>query len=388
MDQVRQQNPPGRFLQKDDTVTSGPVWWIEVSEERALAKTSQALREGAPQIRSAHKEELAQRVAAAKRSGGKRKRKQTGGNTPSTSNKSSSASPSIRRVPSSIMVSPKPLKRLPTDEYNQAIEHLVANVREAKSLAAQQEDGETRQQQQQQQPQQQQIRPLIPPPLTSNQVFQEKYYSPINKRARIDAPINVQEEAQRNDNNVPYVDSFGETPPLMAAPTPPIYDDLPPLRLDSPNKKQRGPYQYGKNGSTSSNSGLQRVHSLALSDFSMSDTNGFEEDGSFVNPFEDESDIANKVLLGRNHQNRAGRTGNHGEHSPLRNLSSNGEDNAAATATPASQHLQQQQQQIQQQPAATWDDNHMNPRYVIDVDGDYLEDEWLPSSNSTLVPFY
>eukprot|EP00529_Nitzschia_sp_RCC80_P010848 CAMPEP_0113494858 /NCGR_PEP_ID=MMETSP0014_2-20120614/29318_1 /TAXON_ID=2857 /ORGANISM="Nitzschia sp." /LENGTH=641 /DNA_ID=CAMNT_0000388753 /DNA_START=192 /DNA_END=2117 /DNA_ORIENTATION=- /assembly_acc=CAM_ASM_000159 len=70
MDQVRGQDPPGRFLTRDTTNAlgmgmgsggGGGSWWVEVDENRALAKTSQALREGAPQIRSAHKDEIQQR---------------------------------------------------------------------------------------------------------------------------------------------------------------------------------------------------------------------------------------------------------------------------------------------------------------------------------------
>jgi hypothetical protein len=48
-------NSGGRFLQRD-TTTSAP-WWVEVDDVRALAKTSQALREGAPQIRAAHQQD-------------------------------------------------------------------------------------------------------------------------------------------------------------------------------------------------------------------------------------------------------------------------------------------------------------------------------------------
>jgi len=44
----------GRFLQKDPTTSIH--WWVEVDDIRALAKTAQALREGAPQIRAAHQE--------------------------------------------------------------------------------------------------------------------------------------------------------------------------------------------------------------------------------------------------------------------------------------------------------------------------------------------
>lgn len=54
---VRGQDPPGRFLQKD---SSGGVgnWWVELDEDRVVAKTSQALREGAPSIRAAHQKEI------------------------------------------------------------------------------------------------------------------------------------------------------------------------------------------------------------------------------------------------------------------------------------------------------------------------------------------
>jgi hypothetical protein len=44
---VRSQNPPGRFLQKD----SKTEMWYDVGDQRAREKTSQALREGAPDIR-------------------------------------------------------------------------------------------------------------------------------------------------------------------------------------------------------------------------------------------------------------------------------------------------------------------------------------------------
>jgi hypothetical protein len=58
---VRDQNPPGRFLQKivegaqkssDPYTLSG--WWTEVDDIKALAKISQALREGAPAFRAQH----------------------------------------------------------------------------------------------------------------------------------------------------------------------------------------------------------------------------------------------------------------------------------------------------------------------------------------------
>ena len=55
---VQQQDPPGRFLQKDPSSMGNSPWWVELDDEKIMAKTSQALREGAPQIRAAHKDEL------------------------------------------------------------------------------------------------------------------------------------------------------------------------------------------------------------------------------------------------------------------------------------------------------------------------------------------
>jgi len=57
MDIVTSMSPPGRFLMRDPTGGIGS-WWIEIDENRAMAKTSQALREGAPSIRAQHKDEL------------------------------------------------------------------------------------------------------------------------------------------------------------------------------------------------------------------------------------------------------------------------------------------------------------------------------------------
>ena len=66
IDLVVSQDPPGRFLQREPgSGLNG--WWIELDEERVMAKTSQALREGAPQIREANKDVIAERRAQNKR---------------------------------------------------------------------------------------------------------------------------------------------------------------------------------------------------------------------------------------------------------------------------------------------------------------------------------
>jgi hypothetical protein len=45
----------GRFLTKE---SANSQWWVEQDDERMMSKTSQALREGAPKIREAHRDEL------------------------------------------------------------------------------------------------------------------------------------------------------------------------------------------------------------------------------------------------------------------------------------------------------------------------------------------
>jgi len=69
MDIVTSMSPPGRFLMRDPTGGIGS-WWIEIDENKAMAKTSQALREGAPSIRAQHKDELdsTRRIRGSKRS--------------------------------------------------------------------------------------------------------------------------------------------------------------------------------------------------------------------------------------------------------------------------------------------------------------------------------
>eukprot|EP00978_Attheya_sp_CCMP212_P020406 scaffold58330_cov50-Attheya_sp.AAC.4 len=65
VNKVRTLNPPGRFLQRDTEIRGGTAFssgtgsqnllgpWVEIDEAKAMAKTSQALREGAPSIRAA-----------------------------------------------------------------------------------------------------------------------------------------------------------------------------------------------------------------------------------------------------------------------------------------------------------------------------------------------
>jgi len=62
LDLVRSVSPPGRFLQKHN---SG---WIEIDDAKAMAKISQALREGAPAMRAAHGKKATKRRSDSTRS--------------------------------------------------------------------------------------------------------------------------------------------------------------------------------------------------------------------------------------------------------------------------------------------------------------------------------
>jgi hypothetical protein len=46
VEEIRNRNPPGRFLKQDNSTKL----WYDIGEKKALDKTRQALREGAPEI--------------------------------------------------------------------------------------------------------------------------------------------------------------------------------------------------------------------------------------------------------------------------------------------------------------------------------------------------
>eukprot|EP00586_Coscinodiscus_wailesii_P013647 CAMPEP_0172520078 /NCGR_PEP_ID=MMETSP1066-20121228/291790_1 /TAXON_ID=671091 /ORGANISM="Coscinodiscus wailesii, Strain CCMP2513" /LENGTH=383 /DNA_ID=CAMNT_0013302771 /DNA_START=112 /DNA_END=1263 /DNA_ORIENTATION=+ len=52
LDRVRALDPPGRFLTREEPGVGSSIFWVEIDDTKAMAKTSQALREGAPSIRA------------------------------------------------------------------------------------------------------------------------------------------------------------------------------------------------------------------------------------------------------------------------------------------------------------------------------------------------
>lgn len=244
--QVHQQSPPGRFLQRD-TTTSGQ-WWVEISEAKALAKTTQALREGAPKIRQILRNNNMEPSSAKKR---KRKAPSVAVSTETPQldddaerlvlqSVKQDVSPSLPRYKSEQLL-------LPCADYSVAINQLQENAEKARRDA------------------EKATLPTLVAPLTSNKVFKQMY-------------------GQNNPLAMPAVDPFAETPPLMAAPEPDV-NDIPILSLDSAKTYQVD----GIPPPPTKRKRLPRVHSLALSDVDGAE---FEQ---FVNPFADESNVLTTV---------------------------------------------------------------------------------------------
>ena len=244
VNQVHQQSPvPGRFLQRD-TTTSGQ-WWVEISEAKALAKTTQALREGAPKIRQTLRNNNLESTSAKKR---KRKAPSVAISveTPQLDDDVEKlVLQSVKQDASSLPRYKSEQLLLPSASYSEAINQLHENAEKARRDA----DKATS------------PVPTLVAPLTSNKVFKQMY-------------------GQNNPLSMPAVDPFAETPPLMAAPEPDV-NDIPVLSLNSATTYQVGEIPAPQ----TKRSKLHRVHSLALSDVDGAD---FDQ---FVNPFADESNV-------------------------------------------------------------------------------------------------
>jgi hypothetical protein len=255
---VRSLDPPGRFLQRDPSSTSSSSFWIELDEAKIMAKTSQALREGAPQIRAAHKEEL-----ASIRNKKKRRKASTkpASKKAATASSAASSSSSTNNMPAPIHGAPSlsslqqhsPGKTLPLASVrartDKALASLKQNVMEAQNLAE-------KQQQQQQQQQQQPDNSSILAPL-----------SPFDFGTPGSAYGRPTKRIRHGESNFEP-----PTPPLTSVPHPPSLK------------------HHSSSSSSNGLNGLLREHSLAMSDFSDFEKGEHSQD-EFVNPFENESDV-------------------------------------------------------------------------------------------------
>ena len=82
INRVSGQDPPGRFLQRQDAYSS--PYWVEIDGVKIMAKTSQALREGAPAIRAKVKSDKDEAVTSSATSQDTKLEPDPNTNTPST----------------------------------------------------------------------------------------------------------------------------------------------------------------------------------------------------------------------------------------------------------------------------------------------------------------
>ena len=274
MDLVRNQNPPGRFLQRDQSSSSmGVTWWVEVDEAKAMAKTSQALREGAPSIRAAHKDDF-----QGERRRSRKSKKTAENNTNDNENDASTGGTkrnyqSMQAKPvlsSSTNIPMPPLAPLSMSK-SQAMRQLKANVEAAESNAEAEAS----------------FAPLmntsdyentfnLDRPTKRNRSYygnMENLYLP--KTSSIGTFSVPKEQPQPH---IVKPDDIADTPPLEPMPSPVPLSDIPEL---SPHRAPTIPKRE---------TSFRRVNSLALSDIGTGDNYQEEKwsDLEFVNPFEGE----------------------------------------------------------------------------------------------------
>jgi len=205
---VKSLKPAGRFLQRENaTVPGGAGWWVELDETKAMAKTSQALREGAPQIRAAHKDEFDELLSKKNKSGRKRKQE-------------TSMPPKV--VVRKTVKSPVPL----TSTVNKADEHSTQHV----------------------------LTPIKPNKAGSTNLR-------LQKRRRVEISSSTPKVTTTTTTPSVEIDFHASTPPLVPLATP--EKDVPALEesttFDLSAKKSSAP------------AGIKRSNSLALSDISNGD---------------------------------------------------------------------------------------------------------------------
>ena len=257
MDLVRNQNPPGRFLQRDQSSSSmGVTWWVEVDEIKAMAKTSQALREGAPSIRAAHKDDPA--VSGRKRTRKSNKSKSSGSTGKRTHQTMQQQSPFTASARPDVNVN-TPMPPLEMTQ-SQAMRQLKANVEAAVTNT-------------------EAVTTVPAPtyaPLMSTTDFENVFGRPA-KRSRYTENLYLPEGEQQQPH---IVKPDEETPPLEPMPSPVPLSDIPEL----------GPNFFPVPSIPKRESSFHRSNSLALSDIgSMSGSDNWG-DLKFVNPFDGDSD--------------------------------------------------------------------------------------------------
>jgi hypothetical protein len=226
---VEEQVPPGRFLQKDPTSIGSSSWWVEIDDDRIMAKTSQALREGAPSIRAAHKDDFEEE--GGKQTG--RRNRKTGMPSQAAVVEDEAVIPGTKRKYTVLDETTMALQF----SSEQAILELRANAEAARH------DKEIR------------------------SAFEHP-----EKRVRVDYKGHA-------------VYPSDETPPLLPMSAPSHMEPLGHAMLPPPAELPQRPLRLS---SSDSQDGLKRAHSLACSELGLAD---WQHDEEFVNPFDDESEL-------------------------------------------------------------------------------------------------
>jgi hypothetical protein len=237
IDLVEAQDPPGRFLQRDPTGSGSGMngFWLELDEDRRMAKTAQALREGAPQIRAQHKDEIEKKKSLHKRSSRKASESQRKGGS-----NSKRFYPESTSVQQPALPQPQVSKSSRNWIQQRAMEELQRNVERAKR---EKEMGESHESDEE-----------WPPEASPS------------KRLRIDHhPCQTAQHPKSLSHNENQW-------PLSINVPPPLPEPKAPRRSSSSSGNAKK---------------LGRAHSLALSD--MSGNDWATED--FVNPFASDSDL-------------------------------------------------------------------------------------------------
>ncbi|CAB9506983.1 Transcriptional regulator [Seminavis robusta] len=267
MDLVKSLNPPGRFLQRDQSsVMGGTAWWVECDEVKAMAKTSQALREGAPTIRAAHKDELQDAKKRTRRNNKKNTNHTTAHPTTAVGSKRSHQTMQQSQPPVVVLslpttaasVSPPPVTL--SVSPNTAIEQLRANVEAARHDNSNNTPPTTMSY----------IPALASPPAVPLPGSSPFIVPPI-KRSRLSEMLYLPPSEQPPQ---PHIVKPDDTPEIAPLPSPLPLSAIPDLEF-----VERFPMPAIPKRECS----IRRTNSLALSDIGSGDSWGEIE---FVNPFE------------------------------------------------------------------------------------------------------
>jgi len=305
IDMVKNQKPPGRFLARDESIpgamsTLSKNYWIEIDLNKAIAKTSQALREGAPVIRAQHgvEETSSQKTEPLKRKhrdSVRRKRSLPGQNGQERENNLSYiALIEQERTPSLHLSRSTELNNRSSEARDDQLSKESRLVQKGKfangkSLSIPCTTGG----QQLSLATGQHAMPPPPPVKRSHKTITQKLYG--SQVAANQMVVNAQKDEHDKKSVQPSMIAPNATPPLIPLPfvDGPTLCHVDPMSFKLDNSFFEVPlsdtgYLSAVNGSNSCSKQLQRAHSLANSDFPGGEELSNNEDEAFHDPFADD----------------------------------------------------------------------------------------------------